>query len=111
MHMLRAQYRNCELMDSRLLTLLVCPRDHTKLRIKDSQLCCSAGHKYPVLDGVPVLLLAEKDQTIGVAPASLEAADKGVGGPLYAATLGLSDEEKRGVELNWTKATEIDPVI
>src|SRR3954470_16258494 len=98
-------------MDNRLLPLLVCPRDHTNLRLEDKHLCCSAGHRYPVLEGVPIFLLAEKDQTIGIAAASLEAADKGVGGPLYTDTLGLSEKERVGVELNWAKRTEIDPAI
>jgi SAM-dependent methyltransferase/uncharacterized protein YbaR (Trm112 family) len=98
-------------MDSRLLRILVCPRDHTDLRIEDSYLCCSAGHKYPVVDGVPVFLLAEKDQTIGIASASLRAAEAAAGGPLYIDTLGLSDDEKRGVEENWTRGAEIDPAI
>jgi SAM-dependent methyltransferase/uncharacterized protein YbaR (Trm112 family) len=98
-------------MDSRLLTMLVCPRDHTDLRIEDSHLCCSAGHKYPVVDGVPVFLLAEKDQTIGIASASLRAAETAVGGPLYIDTLGLSDDEKRRVEKGWTRGAGIDPAI
>src|SRR4051794_36523105 len=98
-------------MDSRLLHTFVCPRDHTDLRFEDSYLCCSAGHKYPIIDGVPVFLLAEKDQTIGIASASLRAAADGIGGPLYTDTLGLSDNEKRGVELNWAKRSDIDPAI
>lgn len=98
-------------MDTRLLSMLVCPRDHRDLRFENGHLCCSAGHKYPVVDGVPVFLLREKDQTIGIASASLTAAEKAIGGPLYTDTLGLSEGEKRGVEKNWARDAEIDAAI
>lgn len=98
-------------MDSRLLDLLECPRDHTALRLDGRHLCCAAGHKYPVVDGVPVFLLAESQQTIGIATASLQAAEAASGGPLYVDTLGLSEDEKRGVEREWQTRGKIDPAI
>jgi hypothetical protein len=36
------------------------------------------GHNYPVVGGIPVFLMAEKDQTIGVASVSLRAAQTAV---------------------------------
>jgi SAM-dependent methyltransferase len=63
------------------------------------------------VSGVPVFLLAEKEQTIGIAAASLKAAESGIGGPLYVDTLGLSDAEKRGIERDWIAGSKIDPAI
>jgi uncharacterized protein YbaR (Trm112 family) len=99
-------------LDVRLLSILECPRDHSELRVEDrDHLRCVQGHKYPILDGTPVFLLAEKQQTIGIASASLKAAESGMGGPLYIDTLGLSDNEKRGIDKDWLAAGDVDPVI
>jgi SAM-dependent methyltransferase/uncharacterized protein YbaR (Trm112 family) len=100
-----------ENIDSRLLSLLECPRDHSELRLESSHLCCARGHRYPIVSGVPVFLLPEKEQTIGIAAASLKAAESGIGGPLYLDTLGLSDAEKRGIERDWIAGSKIDPAI
>jgi SAM-dependent methyltransferase len=63
------------------------------------------------LSGIPVFLLAEKQQTIGIAAGSLKAAESGIGGPLYVDTLGLSEAEKRGIERDWIAGGNIDPAI
>jgi SAM-dependent methyltransferase len=63
------------------------------------------------VSGVPVFLLAEKTQTIGIAAASLKAVENAIGSPLYIDTLGLSEEEKRGIEQDWIAGGKIDPVI
>jgi SAM-dependent methyltransferase/uncharacterized protein YbaR (Trm112 family) len=96
---------------SRLLNILACPRDRTGLHIDGSHLCCAAGHKYPVVSGVPVFILAEMQQTMEIATASLKAAEGAFGAPLYLDTLGISADEKRGVERDWTAGAKIDPVI
>jgi len=98
-------------MDDRLLPLLECPRDHTDLRLQDGDLYCASGHRYPVVGGVPIFLLAEKDQTIGVARASLEAPERTADAPLYVETLGISDELKRRVEKAWIAGGKIDPAV
>lgn len=98
-------------LDSRLLSLLACPRDRTALGIDNGWLCCPHGHRYPIVDGIPVLLLGEKEQTLGVGSASLQAAERGVGGPLYIDTLGISDDEKRGVERDWQAGRDLDAVV
>jgi SAM-dependent methyltransferase/uncharacterized protein YbaR (Trm112 family) len=98
-------------IDRRLLSLLECPRDQTKLTIEDGHLCCTHGHKYPVVDGIPVFILVEKEQTIGIATASQRAAESGIGGPLYVDTLDLSEEEKRRVQRDWVAGRKIDPAI
>jgi len=98
-------------IDVHLLSLLACPRDRAELYLDGQQLCCPHGHKYPIVDGVPVLLLAEIEQTIGIAKASLNAAETGIGHPLYVDSLGLSDEQRRGVERDWTAGAEIDAAV
>jgi uncharacterized protein YbaR (Trm112 family) len=103
--------RPSEKIDSRLLSLLECPRDYSELRIESGHLCCAQGHRYPIVSGVPVFLLAEKEQTIGIAEASLRAAESGIGGPLYLDTLGISEEEKRGIERDWIAGSTIDAAI
>jgi SAM-dependent methyltransferase/uncharacterized protein YbaR (Trm112 family) len=100
-----------ETVDARLLSLLACPRDRAELRLEGRHLCCPHGHKYPIVDGVPVLLLGEQQQTIDIAKASLGAAESGVGYPIYVDTLGLSAEERRGVERDWNAEAKIDAVI
>jgi SAM-dependent methyltransferase len=71
------------------------------------------GCTFPVVDGIPVFLLPEKEQTIGIASASLEAAQSGTGSPLYLKTLGLADQERARIEREWNNNPEnsIDPVI
>ena len=98
-------------VDRQLLGLLVCPRDRNKLKIDGGHLCCADGHRYPIVNGIPVFLLAEKEQTIGIATASLQAAEGGIGHPLYVDTLGISEDEKRGVERDWAATATVDAVI
>jgi SAM-dependent methyltransferase/uncharacterized protein YbaR (Trm112 family) len=98
-------------IDRQLLNLLACPRDHTELHIEDGHLSCAHGHRYPIVDGVPVLLLAEQEPTLGIATASLQAAESGAGGPLYVDTVGVPDELRRRIQLDWTADAKIDAVI
>src|SRR5580700_347845 len=100
-----------DIIDARLLALLECPRDRSELRLERDHLYCAHGHIYPVVNGVPVFLLAEREQTIGIATASLAAAESATGGPLYIDTLGLAEEQKRGIERDWNAAGSIDPAI
>ena len=99
------------MIEPRLLAILECPRDHSALRVEGGTLCCDHGHRYPVVDGIPVFLLAEKAATIDIAAASLAAAENGTGGPLYLETLGLSNDERRGIEKDWDKSSKIDAAI
>lgn len=46
-----------------LLELLACPRDGLSLTAEDNQLRCPSGHSYPVVDGIPVLLIPELGQS------------------------------------------------
>lgn len=74
-------------------------------------MCCSRGHRYPIVDGIPIFLLAEKRQTIGLANASLKAAASRTGHPLYVDTLGLSTAHKSEVERRWRSDSAVDVVI
>ncbi len=108
-------------MDPWYLTHLVCPRDHLGLDVvhgAGGRLVCSAGHTYPVVDGVPVLLLDDVAQTMGIAEESMKrantvpAADGDPASALYLETLGISEEEKRGLTaLASDGRSAIDPVV
>ena len=50
----------------------VCPRDHCALAREGDELVCVDGHRYPVVDGIPVLLVAEDEPTHGACWVSLE---------------------------------------
>ncbi|HLY21480.1 MAG TPA: methyltransferase domain-containing protein [bacterium] len=50
-------------MDSWLREHLVCPRDHGALREEGDTLVCPAGHAYPCVGGIPVMLLSDVPPT------------------------------------------------
>jgi SAM-dependent methyltransferase/uncharacterized protein YbaR (Trm112 family) len=86
-------------MDQWLMERLVCPRDHGKLTLEENVLSCTEGHRYPVIDGVPVMLLDDVDETLWVLGASLKRSQETNGkNPLddpfpFADTQGISPEE------------------
>jgi uncharacterized protein len=50
-------------IDAQLLDILACPTDdHAPLRVEgDALVCTSCGRRYPVVDGIPVLLIDEAE--------------------------------------------------
>ena len=71
------------------LRLLACPRDQRPLipcdpstpleaRASNSSLTCGAGHRYPIVEGIPILLRDDVEQTHWAATLSLESARQGV---------------------------------
>jgi 2-polyprenyl-3-methyl-5-hydroxy-6-metoxy-1,4-benzoquinol methylase/uncharacterized protein YbaR (Trm112 family) len=54
-----------------VMDLLACPRHGHALSESDGELVCPAGDRFPVVDGIPVLLRAEVRQTHPVADRSL----------------------------------------
>jgi SAM-dependent methyltransferase/uncharacterized protein YbaR (Trm112 family) len=58
-------------VNDQLLKVLVCPREHLNLRIESDELVCPVGHRYPTVDGIPIMLLAEAKPTHQVATLSL----------------------------------------
>ncbi|MDQ5822419.1 MAG: methyltransferase domain-containing protein [Actinomycetota bacterium] len=60
---------------------VVCPRDRAPLEREADSLACSNGHVYPVVDGIPVLLVGEEEPTHASCWVSLERRDRdGAGG-------------------------------
>lgn len=47
-------------IDPDLLALLVCPVDHAELELRESSLVCtSCGRVYPIVDGIPNMVVDE----------------------------------------------------
>lgn len=94
---------------------LVCPLDHQPLTLTGEQLRCGADHTYPVVDGVPVMLIDRIAQTIDIAAASLRRARSesvDTRAPhLHLESLGISEDEKRGVLELSTQDRVVDPVV
>jgi 2-polyprenyl-3-methyl-5-hydroxy-6-metoxy-1,4-benzoquinol methylase/uncharacterized protein YbaR (Trm112 family) len=105
-------------VDPWYLENIVCPIDWSRLRFDGQKLISEDGRCYPVVEGVPVLLIDDDKQTIGLARASIERAQGRSeivdqrASQLYLESLGLSDDEKAEVARLWKgKLTAIDPVV
>jgi uncharacterized protein len=50
-------------VDKELLDILACPVDHAAVREEGERLICQeCGRRYPVRDGIPVMLVEEAEQ-------------------------------------------------
>ena len=57
------------MIDKRLLEILVCPKCHGDLVLKQDRLICQGcGLRYPIRDGIPVMLIEEAESTGPTAP-------------------------------------------
>ena len=103
------------MIDSWFLENLVCPRDHQRLASGKNALMCGSGHQYPVVNGVPVMLLDDVRQTMSIADGSVGRAYGQVrderAPELYLESLGISEGEKAGVVELSGKNCPIDPVV
>ena len=85
-------------IDRWLADQLVCPRDHGPLTATDAALACPLGHRYPIVDGVPIMLVDDVPQTFGAAKASMSRAAGNEGDHrapgLFLESVEISDEEK-----------------
>lgn len=103
------------MIDPWYIANLVCPLDRGTLTFREGQLLCASNHRYPVVDGVPVMLIANIDQTIDLASASLGRAQSAVldarAPELHLESLGISEEEKLGVIEMSKQGSAIDPVV
>lgn len=104
------------IMNEWLLSHLVCPRDHGTLTFHKDSLICQAGHCYPVVQDVPVMVLPDIEQTLWVAKRSLErASDQGGSSddPFFTDTLGLNEEQRSTVKNRMSHLDQepIDPVV
>ena len=59
----RADPGGSERLPAETLRLLVCPRDKQPLAEESSGLICAQGHRYAVIEGIPILLVSEAEQT------------------------------------------------
>lgn len=50
-------------MSSEFWQILVCPRDKQSLRQEKEHLVCEHGHSYAIIEGVPIMLLSDVEQT------------------------------------------------
>jgi 2-polyprenyl-3-methyl-5-hydroxy-6-metoxy-1,4-benzoquinol methylase/uncharacterized protein YbaR (Trm112 family) len=105
-------------MDQWYLDNLVCPVDKLPLSLKNGHLLSSSGKKYPIVDGVPVMLVDNVEQTMPLATPSLERAKNTYSDldtnadNLYLDLLGISEDEKRELlGLAALKESTIDPVV
>jgi SAM-dependent methyltransferase/uncharacterized protein YbaR (Trm112 family) len=96
------------LISDALLAKLRCPYDRATLKGDVDRLVCSAGHSFPVVEGIPVMLREDVSQTLWVATASLRIARTGAS-DAYVDTLGLSEQERAAVKDAGPSA--IDPVV
>lgn len=103
------------MIDPWFLENLACPVDHRPLRMDADGLACAGGHRYPVVDDVPVMLRADVSQTIGLADASLRRATLQEHDPrapeLYLESLGISETEKAELLLLAKQKGPVDPVV
>jgi 2-polyprenyl-3-methyl-5-hydroxy-6-metoxy-1,4-benzoquinol methylase/uncharacterized protein YbaR (Trm112 family) len=102
-------------MDPWYLTNLVCPRDGELLDDVNAELKCSRGHIYPIISGVPVMLLDNTEQTLEVAKTSLRLAKatnpQKCTPTFYVETLGINEEERKGILQLSLRGKSIDPVV
>jgi 2-polyprenyl-3-methyl-5-hydroxy-6-metoxy-1,4-benzoquinol methylase/uncharacterized protein YbaR (Trm112 family) len=105
-------------IDPWYLDNLVCPITRTALSFEGQYLISAEGRRYPVVEGLPVLLLPDENQTIEIANASIQRAHRraeatdGRAPHLYLESLGISDQEREQiVRLTTTGAAAIDPVV
>ncbi|HEU4355358.1 MAG TPA: Trm112 family protein [Actinomycetota bacterium] len=55
-------------LDPELLEILVCPNDRGEVEYLEAEeviVCASCGYRYPVRDGIPVMLIDEAEKPTG----------------------------------------------
>src|SRR5258705_4980848 len=102
-------------MDPWYLENLVCPRDHQRLEVFGEQLICSKSHAYPIVEGMPMILLDDKAKSRKFADMSRVVTrgrtESNPTPPFYWETLGVNDEERNGILELSENGNFIDPVI
>jgi SAM-dependent methyltransferase/uncharacterized protein YbaR (Trm112 family) len=105
-----------KIIDDWYLENLVCPQDKTTLNLVDNNLVSELGNSYPIVNGIPIMLLNNVEQTIELASNSLSAhKDINDSDPYFINTLGITENEKQ--QLREYIGTEeimnfpIDPVV
>lgn len=85
---MNAAVRNTEDLSEELMDLVVCPREKGELRRRGDFLICEEGHSYRVVEGVPILLVAEAEQRHIEGTRSLQVAESGDASQLARFTVG-----------------------
>ncbi len=105
-------------MDPWYLENLACPVDGARLEFDGTHLVSRAGRRYPVVDGVPVMLRADREQTMDIIRIGLERANGNVSvidqraPDYYLETLGVGEPQReRLVELVRDGTGTIDPAV
>jgi SAM-dependent methyltransferase/uncharacterized protein YbaR (Trm112 family) len=99
-------------LDRELLELLADPVDGSLLGADAEGLLSYTGHRYPVINGIPVLLRDDVQQTMGIAERSITLSKQDSADSYFVETLGLSDDEKRAIREELSRGTTgMDPVI
>ena len=104
-------------IDPWFLENLVCPVSHESLEYLNGDLVSVSGRRYPVVEGIPVMLVDKVEQTIGVASESImRAADEDYADDrakrFHLESLGISEEEKEVlIKLIDEDTLSIDPVV
>ena len=99
-----------------LLSLLRCPLEGTSLRQEGSWLLSETGRRYPIVQGIPVLLADEDQLQLWVGAGSLAHARRWATGqrddPYAIATIGLDDHQLQTLRAACTQLSyaAIDPV-
>jgi SAM-dependent methyltransferase/uncharacterized protein YbaR (Trm112 family) len=104
-------------LDPWYLANLVCPVDKSALTVDGARLVSAAGREYPIVEGMPVMLVADAAQTIGAARRSLAVASAVARGeptdeaPLYLSALGVTAEEREAARKLHAEGSAFDPVV
>ncbi len=98
-----------------LENILASPIDGTPLRRVGDTLKSDSGHEFPIVQGIPIMLLPDTNDTIGAMAASrvvvAAMGDSNAHDPYYLDTLGLTPEERtRFRKEAGSHDPEIDPV-
>ncbi|MDP3719088.1 MAG: methyltransferase domain-containing protein [Acidobacteriota bacterium] len=104
-----------EPIDPWFLEHLVCPADRGALQLATGAFECPTGHRFPIVDGVPVMLLESVPATMAGTESSLRRArGEGVDArapELHLESLGVSDAEKEGIVALARRGGPVDPVV
>jgi SAM-dependent methyltransferase len=74
---METEVTSLEEISPKLLDLVACPRDKQRLQLDGSYLMCGKGHRYRIVEGVPILLISEAEQTHIEGDRALKVAETG----------------------------------
>ncbi|MBA4445334.1 hypothetical protein FHK94_07585 [Cylindrospermopsis raciborskii CS-506_D] len=93
-----------KIIDDWYLENLICPQDNTKLNLVGNDLVSQSGNTYPIVNGIPIMLIDDVPQTIDLANTSLaDSKLKNDSDPYFINTLGISEYEKNQVKKIYRK--------